>query len=68
LSGDVILADRGFGIEEDVARMQASLRIPAFTRGCDQLSPLEIKKARQLVNVRIHIERVISAKGRNFSF
>jgi len=67
LPGDVVLADRGFDIEEDVARMQASLTIPAFTRGCDQLSPLEIEKTRQLANVRIHIERVISATRQRFS-
>jgi len=28
---DIVLADRGFDIEEDVARMQATLKIPAFT-------------------------------------
>jgi len=34
LSGDVVLADQGFDIEEDVARMQAT----SFTRGCIQLT------------------------------
>ena len=36
LPGDVVLADRGFDIDEDVARMQATLKIPAITRGCLQ--------------------------------
>ena len=67
LPGDVVLADRGFDIEEDVARMQASLKIPAFTRGCTQLSPQEIEKTRHLANVRIHIERVIGATRQRFS-
>jgi len=67
LPGDVVLADRGFDIEEDVARMQASLRIPAFTHGCDQLSPSDIEKTRQLANVRIHIKRVIGATRQRFS-
>jgi hypothetical protein len=31
--GDVILADRGFHIDEDVAAHHATLVIPAFTRG-----------------------------------
>ena len=31
--GDVVLADRGFTIEEDVAVYGAKLEIPAFTRG-----------------------------------
>ena len=56
LPGDVVLADRGFNIEEDVARMQVSFKIPAFTHGCTQLSPQEIEKTRHLANVRIHIE------------
>ena len=33
LPGDIILAHRGLGIEGDVARMLASLKIPAFTCG-----------------------------------
>ena len=33
LLGDIVLADHGFDIDEDVARMQAALQIPAFTRG-----------------------------------
>lgn len=67
LPGDVILADRGFDIGEDVARMQASLKIPAFTRGRDQLSPKDVENTRQLANFRIHIERVIGATRQRYS-
>ena len=42
LPGDVVLADRGFDIAEDVARMQATFQIPAFTTGLLQLSPKDI--------------------------
>ena len=42
--GDILLADRGFDISEEVAMMQATLQIPAFTKGMDQLSPNEIEK------------------------
>ena len=61
LAGDVILAepDRGFLIEEALGACGASLYIPAFTRGKDQLSAMEIEKTRNIANVRIHVERVI---------
>ncbi len=37
--GDVVLADRGFDIADSVAYRGATLDIPAFTRGCEQLPP-----------------------------
>ena len=40
LPGDIVLADRGFDIAEDIAMVQASLHIPAFTKGVSQLSPI----------------------------
>ena len=58
LPGDIILADRGFDIE-DVTLMQASLKIPSFTKGISQLSPLDVEKTRKLANLRIHVERFI---------
>ena len=67
LLGDIVLADRGFDIDEDVARMQVILQIPAFTHGCVQLSPQDLEKTRQLANVRIHIERVIGATRQRYS-
>ena len=67
LREDIVLADRGFDIGEDVARMQASLKIPAFTRGCTQLNPRDIEETRQLANIRIHIERVIGATRQKYS-
>ena len=48
LPGDILLADRGFDIAEDVALMQASLEIPAFTKGMTQLSPVDVEKTRKL--------------------
>ena len=46
-------------VAESVGIMQASLRIPAFTKGKDQLSPIEVEETRTIANVRIHVERVI---------
>ena len=67
LPGDILLADRGFDIEEDVAMFQASLKFPAFTKGVSQLPPLEIEKTRKVANLRIHVERVIGATRQCYS-
>ena len=67
LPGDIVLGDRGFDIEEEVAMFQASLKIPAFTKGVSQLSSLEIEKTRKLANLRIHVERVIGATRQCYS-
>ena len=47
--------------------MQASLRIPAFTKGKDQLSPIEVEETRTIANVRIHVERVIGMVQQKYS-
>jgi hypothetical protein len=57
--GDVVMADRGFLIEESVAMQGAKLEIPAFTRGKSQLDKREVESTRKLASVRIHVERVI---------
>ena len=57
--GDMVMADRGFTIHESVAFKRASLVIPAFTKGKDQLDPVDVEKTRGIASVRIHVERVI---------
>ncbi len=57
--GDVILADRGFSMEESFGLYHGVLKIPAFTKGKQQLDPIEIENTRGLAAVRIHVERVI---------
>jgi len=59
LPGDLVLADRGFDIQESVGLMCAEVKIPAFTKGKSQLSPLEVESTRNIAHVRIHVERVI---------
>ena len=61
LPGDVVLANRGYDIEASVALQGATLDIPHFTRGCDQLAPGDNEATRKLANVRIHVERIIGA-------
>ena len=57
--GDVVLADRGFDIGDDIALHGARLEIPAFTRGKKQLSMQEVEYSRRISEVRIHVECVI---------
>ena len=66
LPEDIVLADRGCDIEESVALYGASLQIPAFTRGKDQLSAEDVEKTRRIANVRIHVERVIRLVRRKY--
>ena len=57
--GDLVLADRGFNLHDEIASAGAVLKIPCFTKGKSQLSQCEVDTSRQLSNVRIHVERVI---------
>ena len=61
LPGDLVLADRGFDIEDSCGLFCATLRIPNFTNGKSQLSPFEIEATRSVAHVRIHVERVIGS-------
>ncbi|KAL7300297.1 hypothetical protein TKK_0006927 [Trichogramma kaykai] len=63
---DVVLADRGFLIEDLLNTVGASLYIPAFTKGVNQLDPLDLEKTRKIANVRIHVERVIGGLKQKF--
>ena len=59
LPGDLILADRGFRIQDQVGLYCARVEIPAFTQGKKQLGAVELEDSRKLASVRIHVERVI---------
>ena len=67
LPGDVVLADRGFDIQDIVGSQCAEVKILAFTRGKDQLSPLEIEMTRKIANCRIHVERVIGCVRQKYT-
>ena len=64
--GDVVLADRGFNVQESVAYRGATLNIPAFTKGKGQPPAADVEETRKLANVRIHVERVIGAMRQRF--
>ena len=65
--GDVILADRGFDIQESVGLFCSTIKIPAFTKGKKQLSGIEVEQTRRIANVRIHVERVIGNIRKRYS-
>ena len=46
---------------------RAKLYLPAFTHGKDQLSALEVEEIRSIVNVRIHVKRVIESVRQKYS-
>ena len=59
LPGDIILADRGFTVQEAAELYCAEVCIPPFTKGKMQLSKVEVDTARRLSCVCIHVEQVI---------
>ena len=67
LPGDVVLADRGFDIQDSVACYYAEIKIPDFTKGKKQLAPLEVENNQKIASVRIHVERVIGNVRRKYS-
>lgn len=59
LPGDLVLADRGFDIQDSVGLMCAKVKIPAFTKGRCQLDARDVESTRKIAHLRIHVERVI---------
>ena len=66
LPGDLVLADRGFTIQELLMFKHAQLAIPAFRRGKDQLDPVEVEETRSIANVR-NVERIIGLLRRKYT-
>ena len=66
--GDIVLADCGFMVSEDIALQGARLEIPAFTRGKKQLSQQDVEMSKQLSKVRIHVKRVIGLMKNRYTF
>ena len=63
---DVILADRGFLVRDEMAVLNVRVLTPHFTKGKKQMSQKEVQESRRISRVRIHVERVIGRLRRNF--
>ncbi|XP_072559114.1 uncharacterized protein [Paramormyrops kingsleyae] len=59
LPGNIVLADRGFDIQECVGMLCAEVKLPAFTKGYCQLAARDVEETRKIAHLRIHVERVI---------
>ena len=57
--GDLIMADRGFDIQDLMAAKQAKLFIPPKRQSIDQFSKEDCFETMRIANVRIHVERAI---------
>ena len=57
--GDMLMADRGFTIEDITEPLGIELNLPDFTSKGQQLSPYEVAHSRRIAHVRVHVERAI---------
>ena len=57
--GDVLMADRGFEIQDDLAPMGVKLNIAPFLKGKGQFEEDELVETRHIAKFRIHVERAI---------
>ncbi|XP_036001960.1 uncharacterized protein LOC118565635 [Fundulus heteroclitus] len=57
--GDLVLADRGFDVQDSVGLMCAEVKIPALTKGRCQLDARDVESTRKIAHLRIHVGRVI---------
>ena len=57
--GGSVMADRGFEIQDLLAKKKVYLNIPLSMRCKDQLSPEEEDETRDVASGRIHVERAI---------
>lgn len=64
--GDLILADRGFPLREDLLMKGATLKIPPPSSGIEQMTQENVKATKRIANARIHVERAIG-RMKNFA-
>lgn len=61
---DMVLADRGFLIKEELMKKNAYLNIPPFLGGRDRFTHVEEAKTKAIAKCRIHVERAIEKMKR----
>ena len=57
--GDVIMADKGFNVQDIFAAKDVKVNMPTFLTKKNRLSPGSIKADRKISKKRVHIERII---------
>ena len=55
--GDVVMADKGFLIQDDLAHVGATLLMPNFLKGKNQFNEEESKHNKKIASLRIHFKR-----------
>lgn len=65
--GDMVMADPSFTIHESVVFKRAKSVVATFTKGKEQLDPVNVETTRGIANVRIHVERVIGLLGSKYT-
>lgn len=58
-TGDMVMADRGFTIADELNAIGVHLNIPPFLMGREKLTPQEEIATKRIAKSRIHVERVI---------
>ena len=58
-SGDSVMADKRFDIEDELILRGVTLNIPPFLRGKNQFSEEELVVTRRIASLRIHVERAM---------
>ena len=66
-AGDIVIADRGFTIDEYCRLAMSEVKIPPFTRGKKQLDKVDVDWSRELSIVRIHVEGIIGAVKQKYT-
>ena len=56
---DEVMAYRGFTIAEDLLLQHAKLHIPPGKRGQEQFSKSEVKKTKEIANLRIYVQQAV---------
>ena len=59
LPGDIVMADRGFNVQDYLATKDVRLVTPTFLKGKQQLTERDRLLSRAITKERIHVERVI---------
>ena len=67
MPGDLVLADRDFATQETLMSHGVDLAIFAFTKGKEQLDPIDVEKTRGIANGRIHVEQIIGLLRRKYA-